>query len=91
MLGASPDSPESHRKFKAKYSLPFTLIADDDHSIAERYGVWIEKNTFGMKRMGIARTTFIIDPHGNIARVFQKVDPTRHAEEVADALKELGA
>ena len=86
MFGVSPDSAESHRRFKAKFSLPVTLLVDEDHAIAEAYGVWVEKNTFGMKRMGIARTTFIIDPDGRIARVFEKVDPTGHGEDVAKAI-----
>lgn len=85
----SPDSAESHRKFKAKYGLRLTLLVDEDHAIAESYGVWVEKNTFGMKRMGIARTTFVIDPKGRIARVFEKVNPAGHAGEVALAVKEL--
>jgi peroxiredoxin Q/BCP len=89
ILGASPDSAESHRKFKAKYNLPFTLLVDEDHAIARAYGVWVEKNTFGAKRMGIARSTFIIDPAGKIARVFEKVDPAGHAQQVSEALKEL--
>ena len=83
----SPDSVESHRKFKAKFHLPFTLLADEDHAVAEAYGVWVEKNTFGIKRMGIARTTFLIDPSGTIARVFEKVDASGHGEEVAKALE----
>lgn len=86
MLGVSPDNVQSHQKFKAKYALPMTLLADEDHAIAEAYGVWVEKNTFGMKRMGIARTTFLIDPKGAIARVFEKVDPSGHGEDVAQAL-----
>jgi thioredoxin-dependent peroxiredoxin len=89
ILGASPDSAEAHRKFKAKYDLPFTLLVDEDHELAQKFGVWVEKNTFGLKRMGIARSTFIIDPSGRIARVFEKVDPAGHAKEVAEALKEL--
>jgi len=87
ILGASPDSVAARRAFKKKYSLPFTLIADENHSIAEAYGVWVEKNVFGLKRMGIARTTFVIDPEGRIARVFEKVDPSQHAEEVAQVLE----
>jgi peroxiredoxin Q/BCP len=63
-----------------------TLLADEDHAIADAYGVWVEKNIFGLKRMGIARTTFLIDPTGTIARVFEKVDPSGHGEDVADAL-----
>jgi peroxiredoxin Q/BCP len=66
-----------------------TLLVDDDHSIAASYGVWVEKNMFGVKRMGIARTTFLIDPNGRVARVFEKVDPSGHGEDVADALKTL--
>ena len=84
----SPDSVESHGKFKAKLKLPFTLLADEDHAIAEKYGVWVEKNTFGVKRMGIARTTFVIDPKGKIAHVFEKVDPNGHGEAVAESLAE---
>lgn len=87
MFGISGDSAESHRKFKAKYGLPMTLLVDADHAIAQKYGVWVEKNTFGTKRMGIARTTFLIDPKGQIARVFEKVDPSGHGEDVAAALE----
>ena len=90
-LGVSPDSEESHRKFKAKYGLPMTLLVDEDHAIAGAYGVWVEKNTFGVKRMGIARTTFVIDPDGKVARVFEKVDPSGHGEAVAAAIQELKA
>ena len=88
MFGVSGDSAESHQKFKAKYGLPMTLLVDEDHSIAGKYGVWVEKNTFGTKRMGIARTTFLIDPAGKIARVYEKVDPSGHGEAVAAALEE---
>ena len=91
MFGISGDSAESHRKFKAKYGLPMTLLVDADHAIAQKYGVWVEKNTFGTKRMGIARTTFLIDPKGQIARVFEKVDPSGHGEDVAVALEEARA
>ena len=90
-LGVSPDSEESHRKFKAKYGLPMTLLVDADHSIAQSYGVWIEKNTFGVKRMGIARTTFLIDPAGTVVQVFEKVDPSGHGDAVASALEQLQA
>ena len=86
MLGVSPDSAKSHQHFKSKYELPITLLADEDHAIAEAYGVWVEKNIFGLKRMGIARTTFLIDPEGRIARVFEKVDPSGHGEDVATFL-----
>jgi peroxiredoxin Q/BCP len=86
VFGVSPDSAESHQKFRKKYGLPMTLLVDEDHAIAEAYGVWVEKNIFGLKRMGIARTTFLIDPQGQIARVFEKVDPSGHGEAVAEAL-----
>jgi thioredoxin-dependent peroxiredoxin len=86
VLGVSPDSAESHQQFRTKYGLPMTLLADENHAIAESYGVWVEKNIFGIKRMGIARTTFLIDPKGKIARVFEKVDPSGHGDDVAQAL-----
>ena len=85
----SGDSAESHQKFKAKYGLPMSLLVDQDHAIAGKYGVWVEKNTFGVKRMGIARTTFVIDPKGKVAHVFEKVDPSGHGEAVADTLAAL--
>jgi len=88
-MGVSPDSLESHRKFKAKFGLRVTLLVDEDHAIAESYGVWTMKNTFGVKRMGIVRTTFLIDPKGHVARVFEKVQPAGHAGEVATAIDEL--
>jgi thioredoxin-dependent peroxiredoxin len=89
VLGASPDSPKSHRKFKEKNKLPYTLLADEDHSIAERYGVWGEKMMYGRKYWGVLRTTFVIDPKGKVTRVFEKVQPEGHAEEVANALEEM--
>jgi thioredoxin-dependent peroxiredoxin len=88
VFGISPDNAEAHQRFKAKYGLPMTLLVDEDHSIAESYGVWTEKNIFGIKRMGIARTTFVVNPKGQIARVFEKVDPSGHGEDVAKALAE---
>ena len=89
ILGASADSVESHRKFKRKYKLPFTLLADPTHEIAEAYGVWKQKSMFGKKYMGIERTTFLIDPAGRIAKVFDKVDVLGHAGEVAAAIEAL--
>jgi thioredoxin-dependent peroxiredoxin len=89
ILGVSPDSVKSHQKFKAKYELPFTLLADPEHEVAERYGVWKEKSMYGRKYMGIERTTFVIDAAGRIARIFQKVKPAGHAEEVEAALAGL--
>ncbi len=89
ILGVSPDSVESHRKFKAKYRLPFTLLADPDHAVAERYGVWKEKSMYGRTYMGVERTTFVIDASGRIVKVFPKVKPEGHAGEVQAALAEL--
>ena len=89
VLGVSPDTPKSHAKFRAKHALPFTLVADVDHAIAEAYGVWQEKSMYGRKYMGVVRTTFLIDADGNIARVWEKVRSAGHAEEVAQALAEL--
>ena len=91
MLGVSPDSPASHRKFKRKFKLPFTLIADADHAIAERYGVWGEKMNFGHKYWGVHRTTFLIDERGRVARVFETVQPEGHGEEVANAIEAIRA
>jgi thioredoxin-dependent peroxiredoxin len=89
ILGISPDSVESHVKFKTKFKLPYTLLADTGHAIAEAYGVWTQKSMFGKKYMGVERTTFIIDAKGVLQRVFGKVNPEGHAEEVEQALKEL--
>ena len=90
VLGVSPDSAASHVRFKAKYDLPFTLLADTDHAVAEAYGVWKEKSMYGRKYMGVDRTTFVIDRGGRVARVFEKVKPAGHAEAVAAAVAELG-
>ena len=89
VLGISPDDPKSHRKFKAKHELTYTLLADIDHKIAEAYGVWQEKSMYGRKYMGIARTTFIVDAKGRIAKVFEKVKPEDHAIAVAEAVAAL--
>ena len=82
----SPDSVRSHEKFKSSHELPFTLIADTDHAIAERYGVWVEKQMYGRKFWGVARTTFIIDAKGCISKIFRNVKPEGHAEEVAEVV-----
>ena len=84
VLGVSPDTVDSHRKFAGKFRLPFTLLADEDHSICESYGVWQEKSMYGKTHMGVARTTFVIDDQGRIARVFEKVTPEGHEAEVLD-------
>ena len=86
IIGISPDKPAAHVKFAAKYDLPFTLVADPDHAIAEAYGVWKEKSMYGRKYMGIERTTFVIDEKGRIAHIFAKVHPAGHAAEVLEAL-----
>src|SRR5262249_13347684 len=75
VVGLSPDSVKSHHKFKEKYKLPYRLVADPDHAIAEQYGVWGEKSMYGRKYWGILRTTFVIDKDGKIAKVFEKVKP----------------
>lgn len=86
VLGVSPDGVTSHAKFKQKYSLPFPLLADERHEVAEAYGVWGEKSMYGRKYMGVLRSTFVIDEQGRIARVFEKVKPEGHAAEVLAAL-----
>ena len=86
ILGVSPDSVASHQKFKKKFSLPFSLLADTDHAIAEAYGVWKEKSMYGRKYLGIERSTFLIDPAGTITHVWRKVKAEGHAAEVAAAL-----
>ena len=88
ILGVSPDSEKSHQKFTAKYKLPFTLLADTDHSIADAYGVYGEKKFMGRTYMGIHRTTFLIDEKGKIKKVFEKVKPEDHANEVLGAFAE---
>ena len=86
VLGISPDDENSHTKFRQKYGLPFTLLADPDHRVADEYGVWGERSLYGKKYMGIERSTFVIDPNGNVARVLRRVKPDTHAEQVLQAL-----
>jgi thioredoxin-dependent peroxiredoxin len=86
VLGVSPDDEASHARFRDKYSLPFTLLADPDHSVSEEYGVWVEKNRFGRKTMGIKRSTFVIDEGGRIARAMYGVKPEGHADRVLETL-----
>jgi thioredoxin-dependent peroxiredoxin len=86
VLGISPDDESSHVKFKQKYGLPFTLLADPDHKVADQYGVWGERSLYGKKYMGIERSTFVIDAAGNVAKVMRRVKPDTHAEQVLDAL-----
>jgi thioredoxin-dependent peroxiredoxin len=88
VLGVSPDTVQAQKKFADKYELPFTLAADADKKICNLYGVIQEKNMYGKKVMGVARTTFIISPDGKIRHIFRKVKPEGHAEEVLEYLKE---
>jgi peroxiredoxin Q/BCP len=80
VLGVSPDTVESHAKFRDTYSLPFTLLADPDHKLADAYGVWVEKKNYGKTYMGIERSTFVIDAAGRIAAIKRRVKPDAHAE-----------
>jgi len=86
VLGVSPDDVASHEKFKSKYELPFTLLADPEHAVAEKYGVWGERSYAGKTYMGITRSTFLIDRDGNVARAMLGIKPAGHAAEVLDAL-----
>lgn len=89
VLGISTDSVPSHQKFADKFSLPFPLLADESHEVAEKYGVWVEKSMYGKKSMGIQRATFLIDKSGKIAAVWPKVKVEGHVAEVAEKLAEL--
>jgi thioredoxin-dependent peroxiredoxin len=86
VLGVSPDDIASHQKFKSKHELPFTLLADPDHAVAEKYGVWGEKKFAGKSYMGINRSTFIIDEEGKVARAMRGIKPAGHAAQVLDSL-----
>jgi thioredoxin-dependent peroxiredoxin len=86
VLGVSPDEETSHVKFKQKYGLPFTLLADPEHVVAEQYGVWGEKKYMGRTYMGVQRSTFLIDENGRIARIMRRVKPDTHVEQVLAAL-----
>jgi thioredoxin-dependent peroxiredoxin len=86
VLGVSPDDEASHARFKSKHSLPFTLLADEDHGVAEAYGVWGERDYAGKKYLGINRSTFVIDPEGRIAAAMYGVKPQGHAAKVLAAL-----
>ncbi len=91
VLGVSPDSVASHRKFAAKHGLNFPLLADPDTTVAQQYGVWVKKSMYGREYMGIERTTFILDENGVVRKVFPKVKVKGHAEEVLKALEEMGS
>ena len=89
ILGVSPDSVKSHKKFSEKYKLKFDLLADEEKKVVEKYGVWKEKSMYGRKYMGVERTTFIIDENGKIKKIFNKVKVDGHNKEVLEALKGL--
>ncbi len=89
VLGVSPDDEASHVRFREKFDLPFTLLADTDHRVSEAYDVWGERSMYGRKFMGIERSTFVIGPDGSVARAFRKVKPDEHAELVLGALDSL--
>ena len=82
VLGVSPDDVQSHVKFRDKFQLPFRLLADEGHQLADRYGVWKEKNMYGRKYWGVERTTFVIDEEGRLASVLPRVKPAQHVEQV---------
>ena len=87
ILGISPDSPTSHKKFQEKYQLPFTLLADENHQVCDMYKVWGLKKSFGKEYDGVHRTTYLIDPDGSIKEVFQKVSPAKHSAQVLEIIK----
>jgi peroxiredoxin Q/BCP len=86
VLGVSPDDPSSHKRFREKYGLPFTLLADEEHEVAELYDTWVEKSMYGKTYMGVERSTFVIDADGNVKKVMRKVKPADHADDVLAAL-----
>lgn len=91
VIGVSPDTVEAVKKFADKFDLGFTLLADADHAVAERYGTWVEKSMYGKKYMGVQRATFIVGPDGKVANAFPKVSPKKHDDLVLKALGELAA
>jgi thioredoxin-dependent peroxiredoxin len=86
VLGVSPDDERSHAKFRQKYDLPFTLLADHDHKLTERYGFWVEKTMAGKRYMGVERSTVVIDADGNVAKLLRRVKPAEHSQQVLTAL-----
>jgi thioredoxin-dependent peroxiredoxin len=88
ILGVSPDSPKSHTAFKEKFHLPFPLLADEDRKVLKKYGVWGKKKFMGREYMGVLRTTFLIGPDGKLLRIFEKVKPEGHSQEILAALNE---
>ena len=90
ILGVSPDSVQSHKKFSEKYKLPFDLLSDEKKQVLEKYGVWKEKSMYGRKYMGVERSTFVIDKTGKVMKIFRKVKVENHNDEVMKIIKELG-
>ena len=88
-MGVSPDSVKSHQKFKKKYQLPYLLLVDEEHRLAEAFGIWKEKNLYGVKYMGVERTTVIVGRDGRVAKIFPKVQIAGHVQEVESAVREL--
>jgi len=89
VIGISPDSVKRHQKFRGKYELDVRLAADEDHAVAEKFGVWIEKSMYGRKYMGVDRSTFLIDAKGHVAEAWRKVKVPEHAQEVLAAARKL--
>lgn len=90
VMGVSPDSLESHRKFKQKYELPYRLLVDAGHQLADAFGIWKQKTLYGLKYMGVERTTVIISRNGRVARIFPRVKIPGHVQEVERTVRELG-
>jgi thioredoxin-dependent peroxiredoxin len=89
VLGVSPDNPKQHVKFREKYHLPFPLLSDEEHAVADRYGTWVEKSMRGKTYMGMERSTFVIDENGIVKKVMRRVKPAEHADDVLAAIGEL--
>jgi thioredoxin-dependent peroxiredoxin len=89
-MGVSPDSAQSHRKFKTKNQLPYLLLVDEGHRLADAFGIWQEKSLYGVKYMGVVRTTVIVGRDGRVAKIFPKVQIDGHVEEVESAVRALG-
>jgi len=89
IIGISPDSSDSHTKFKGKFELPFTLLSDTTHEVCKAYGVWVKKKNMGREYFGVARTTFLIDKDGMIEKIFEGVKPAEHSQEVLAAIEKL--
>jgi thioredoxin-dependent peroxiredoxin len=86
VLGVSPDKTAEHVKFREKYGLPFTLLSDSEHEVADKYGTWVQKTMYGKTYMGMERSTFVIDAEGNVAKIMRNVKPAEHADDVLEAL-----